>query len=544
MCPYGAIERKELLDAQGEVHREVAAPNPAMCEGCGLCTVTCRGGYIDLEGYTDEQVFAQLGALGPLPEVIRTMTEANVSAAQSGAGSAPEDWQPHIVALVCNWCSYAGADMAGTTRLEYPANVRMVRFPCTGRMSPLMILRAFEQGADGVLVSGCHPGDCHYVQGNLVARRRFTIFRSLMDFIGIDLKRLHFAWVSAAEGHKWAKVVSEVTAAVQEAGPLPSFAHPEGWDGIELPAMEGSGPQELDRASSTRFGPIFGKAASEVLTTERVGVVIGYGAGSLPEPDDATILITETADCEKLEWGQGCRNNLGAYVGSALEKHERVAVVAKTCDLGAVTGLIREGQLRRDQLLVDRGPVPRSSRRVGARRPSAFPAPGTRIRSVTSWSRSTVFARAVRIPRPLPSTRRTPATSRSPISSRCRTTNAGSTGSDSSADVCAATRAARPVLCATARTCITEKHRPQWVPTSIDNRGNSAWNIIRAVHLAGRCSGCDECARVCPADIRLDLINRKLALEVERQYGKIGLDPEEKSALVDFRMEDSEEFIL
>ena len=100
------------------------------------------------------------------------MTEANVTAAKSEAGAVPENWKPHIVALVCNWCSYAGADMAGTTRREYPANVRMMRFPCTGRMSPLMILRAFEQGADGVLVSGCHPGDCHYVQGNLVARRR------------------------------------------------------------------------------------------------------------------------------------------------------------------------------------------------------------------------------------------------------------------------------------------------------------------------------------------------------------------------------------
>jgi len=164
------------------------------------------------------------------------MTDVNVSVASGGAGAIAEGWQPHIVALVCNWCSYAGADMAGTTRLEYPASVRLMRLPCTGRMSPLMILKAFEQGADGVLVSGCHPGDCHYVQGNLVARRRFTIFRSLLDFIGIDLRRLHFAWVSAAEGHKWAKVVSEVTAAVHEAGPLPGFASPEGWDGIELPA--------------------------------------------------------------------------------------------------------------------------------------------------------------------------------------------------------------------------------------------------------------------------------------------------------------------
>ena len=88
------------------------------------------------------------------------MTHANVEIARGGSRPVPEGWQPHIVAMVCNWCSYAGADMAGTTRLEYPANVRMVRFPCTGRMSPLMILRAFEQGADGVLVSGCHPGDC------------------------------------------------------------------------------------------------------------------------------------------------------------------------------------------------------------------------------------------------------------------------------------------------------------------------------------------------------------------------------------------------
>jgi ferredoxin len=92
--------------------------------------------------------------------------------------------------------------------------------------------------------------------------------------------------------------------------------------------------------------------------------------------------------------------------------------------------------------------------------------------------------------------------------------------------------------------CIADKHRPQWVPTAIDERGNSAWNVIRAMHLAGRCSGCDECARACPADIRLDLINRKLALEVERQFGNAGLDPEQKAALVDFRMEDGEEFIL
>ena len=135
------------------------------------------------------------------------------------APAAGPGWQPQIVAMVCRWCTYAGADLAGTSRLAYPAAVRLIRFPCTGRMDPLFILKAFEQGADGVLVSGCHPGDCHYVQGNLYARRRFTVFKELMDFIGFDPRRLHFSWVSASEGAKWVRVVNEVTAAVREAGP-------------------------------------------------------------------------------------------------------------------------------------------------------------------------------------------------------------------------------------------------------------------------------------------------------------------------------------
>jgi ferredoxin len=107
---------------------------------------------------------------------------------------------------------------------------------------------------------------------------------------------------------------------------------------------------------------------------------------------------------------------------------------------------------------------------------------------------------------------------------------------------CYACRASCPLCYCSS--CISEKHRPQWVSPLIDNRGNSSWNIIRAMHLAGRCTGCDECARVCPANIRLDLINRKLALEVERQYGSSGLDPETLSALTQFRLDDPEEFIL
>jgi len=129
-------------------------------------------------------------------------------------------FEPRIVAFVCNWCTYAGADLAGTSRLQYAPNVRIIKLPCTGRIDPLFILKALEGGADGVLVSGCHPGDCHYTSGNFHARRRWAIFRKLLDFTGIDPQRLHFSWVSAAEGAKFADLINKVTDEIRKAGPF------------------------------------------------------------------------------------------------------------------------------------------------------------------------------------------------------------------------------------------------------------------------------------------------------------------------------------
>ena len=125
-----------------------------------------------------------------------------------------------IVGFLCNWCSYAGADLAGTNRLQYPDDIRIIRVPCSGRINPLLILKCFQEGADGVLVSGCHPGDCHYQEGNLYARRRMHLLKSLLEYFGIDGRRFHMSWVSASEGAKWAdivaKVVTDVRAAKQE----------------------------------------------------------------------------------------------------------------------------------------------------------------------------------------------------------------------------------------------------------------------------------------------------------------------------------------
>ena len=136
-----------------------------------------------------------------------------------------EEFEPKIVAFVCNWCTYAGADLTGTSRIKYSPDVKIIRLPCTGRIDFMLLVKAFAQGADGVIVSGCHPNDCHYTSGNFHARRRWTIFRNLLDFMGIDVNRITFAWVSAAEGAKWADVVQETVAKIKELGPYESYHH-------------------------------------------------------------------------------------------------------------------------------------------------------------------------------------------------------------------------------------------------------------------------------------------------------------------------------
>ncbi len=130
-----------------------------------------------------------------------------------------DSFEPRIVGFLCNWCSYAGADLAGTSRLSYPPNIRIVRVPCSGRVDPMLVMKAFLEGADGVMVLGCHPGDCHYREGNYHERRRLVLFHKLLEFFGIDAERFKLDWVSASEGARFADVVAQFTHSVQDLGP-------------------------------------------------------------------------------------------------------------------------------------------------------------------------------------------------------------------------------------------------------------------------------------------------------------------------------------
>lgn len=129
------------------------------------------------------------------------------------------EFRPKIVAFCCNWCSYAGADLAGTSRLNYPANVKIIRVPCSCRVNTNFIIRAFQKGADGVVIAGCHPGDCHYSTGNYYTRRRFSVFINLLEYMGIEKERFKIDWISAAEANKFATVMNEVLENVHRLGP-------------------------------------------------------------------------------------------------------------------------------------------------------------------------------------------------------------------------------------------------------------------------------------------------------------------------------------
>jgi F420-non-reducing hydrogenase iron-sulfur subunit len=135
-----------------------------------------------------------------------------------------EDFRPNIVGFLCHWCSYTGADLAGTARFQYPPSVKVIRVMCSGRVDPVFILKAFLTGADGVLVAGCHPGDCHYQTNNYYARRRVALVKKVLESLGLESERVRLSWISASEGERFQRVTTEFTEKLQQKGANPAKA--------------------------------------------------------------------------------------------------------------------------------------------------------------------------------------------------------------------------------------------------------------------------------------------------------------------------------
>ena len=138
----------------------------------------------------------------------------------------PEDFRPRIVGFLCNWCSYAGADLAGTSKLKVSSSFVPIRVMCSSRVDPVLVTTAFLRGADGVLIAGCHPGDCHYEKGNYYARRRFALLKKVVESLGLESERLQLSWISASEGQRFAEVVNKFSDKIKKMGPNPTRKKP------------------------------------------------------------------------------------------------------------------------------------------------------------------------------------------------------------------------------------------------------------------------------------------------------------------------------
>jgi len=177
----------------------------ANCKGCGVCAAECPMGAMQLLHFTDKQIVAAIEALFKPKKFV----------------SPSESFEPIILCFACQWCSYGAADLAGVSRIQYPSNVRILRVPCSGRVDVLHVVKAFQNGADGVIITGCHIGDCHYIDGNLKAKDRVDVMKKSLDMLGIDPKRLEIGFASSSEGKKFAVMMTDFVEKIRKLGPNP-----------------------------------------------------------------------------------------------------------------------------------------------------------------------------------------------------------------------------------------------------------------------------------------------------------------------------------
>jgi len=409
-----------------------------------------------------------------------------------------ESWQPRILAFVCRWCTYAGADLAGTSRLKYPPNVRVVKLPCSGRIDPLFLLRGFQMGADGVLVSGCHPGDCHYMTGNYYARRRWVLFRELLDFVGFDLARIHFSWVSAAEGAKFVDIVTKVTEAVRAAGPFPGFAPPAD---RRLDLL----PGKVADAGSRNVVTLEGDPIRSDLAEGGVRAVLGYCKGRRPGVLRPA-WVSDPAELASLRYAPDAQPSLVSYLVRRLreEPEGTFGILAGPTETEAIDVLEANHQLDRSRVRIYQQDGATAAK-VAKDPWEIYGVPSPDRPAKERWDFWTAqFAQCMR---------------------------------------CSACRQGCP-LCVCNR-CVSEKTRPRWIDASPSPAGNWIWNITRAFHHAGHCVDCGGCTAACPAGIPLAALNQQMKRVAERAFGAAAEgEAARRSPLVAYRLEDEAPFIL
>ncbi|MEZ0397216.1 MAG: hydrogenase iron-sulfur subunit [Anaerolineales bacterium] len=431
-------------------------------------------------------------------------------------------YEPKIVAFLCTWCSYTGADTAGIARLKSPANIRAVRVPCSGRVSPELILRAFDGGADGVLVLGCHIGECHYDTGNHRAAKRIPILKSLLSFAGLEPERLRLDWVSASEGERFARITNEFAEAVRPLGPAR-------WRQASVVSQQLSVIRERLAAVEASAGETDCAAkaeaiqarARELLASGEYGCVIGYEVG--PRGRTRPAFIYDADDVGRLTWNPDCTHNLTTYLadkvslsGALMAVHRKeppkpVAVVVKPCDARTVNVMLAENRFPRQMVhligVVCEGVRDRDGRLQARCAACEERVPVVYDTLIGEAPASNVERQTSNVLESVEALEKLPPAERMEYwlaqFDRCIR--------------CYACRQACP-LC-DCPTCLFERDDSLWVGLGIGLNEKRTFHLGRAYHLAGRCVGCNQCEEACPMDIPISLLNQKLAQEIARAFG-------------------------
>jgi coenzyme F420-reducing hydrogenase delta subunit/ferredoxin len=443
-------------------------------------------------------------------------------------------YEPKIIAFLCTWCSYTGADTAGIARMKSPANIRAIRVPCSGRVSPEWIMRAFDQGADGVLVLGCHIGECHYDSGNHRAAKRIPILRELLAYAGLEPERLRLDWVSASEGERFSHITTEFVEAVRTLGPVHWHNTQEQW-AVNRPRpkpVSGALHQAIPSQSYPpgRYQAItqeIRQAVRDLFNSGEIGFAIGYEVG--PRGRTRPVFIHKSEDIERLVWNQDCTHNLTTYLTQKWGKPKpaerkaeldqpRVAVLVKPCDSRAVNVMMIENRFNREK--VHLLGIACDGIRQGAGFSPASDGPLQARCLVCTEHKPIVYDTLIG---------ESPAKPGGQIIDTKALYGVAKVESMTLAermefwlsqfDRCIRCFACRQVcpMCS-CPTCLYERDDSLWVGMGIGINEKRTFHLGRAYHLAGRCIGCDECTRVCPMDIPVGLLNRKMAEEIQAHF--------------------------
>jgi len=425
---------------------------------------------------------------------------------------------PVIVAFLCTWCSYAGADLAGTGRNQYPPNIRVIRVPCSGRINPLYIVKALLEGADGVMVSGCHPGDCHYLVGNYYARRRFTVLKKLLETAGFESDRVVFTWVSASEGIRFSDVVREVTEKVTSLGPNPVRKQPKYYPYAQNDST--SPPPAVNKTDFSAITEEIRGKCKELLESGTVDTVIGYKYCEDTQSGLPCFIDDPTCSAD-LIWSNRCISYLAGYL---LELKGKVAIVAKACDARAVINLTNENQLSRDNVyiigitcfgMVDSFDVPLSAClecNVGV-------PPEYDILVDVSLSGSIDHIINNKHDIDTSFNRFLGEINKCILCFGCRQSCYG-------------------CYC---NTCFIDRNEPDWQTGSPDVGKKMLYHLGRSIHLSGRCVECGACENVCASGVDIRYLIRSVTQYIEKTYDyRTGMDFGTDPAMLTYKPDDVE----